>query len=269
MAYVASPLNLPLNRAIAVSLVLHILGVAALHFHFPPLFPQKQQKAMQVRLVAPVIASLPKAKPKKPVPPVRTQQSAAPKEAPKPKPVPKKPKKEAVKVVKKDPPKPPKKIVKKEDKTNEIKKRPEKLDKTPDKKPVLNDKKAKMVETKKAKEIDFAAALDFVNKLESSTPAKAATPIPGATDGEISQMREHINRFWSRPPGMFERGLSAEVNISLTPDGELDQVTIRRGSGNAAYDRSLLRAIKKAVPYPISLGRYEALKELELLFKEE
>lgn len=259
--------TLDFNRAMLLSLGLHVLGFALLTFHFPDLAKPAQQ-AVKVKLVQATASPKPAEQntKKEVVPPQRTQQSAAPKTPPKPKPKPKPVPKKSTKLVASEPlkPLPKKEEAKKEDTPAP---RPEKLDKTPDKKNVVNDKSAEMVETKKLKE-DFLAALSFVDEIKASQPAEKPTQqvdISNPSEGEVLAIQEHVRANWSQPPAYGEER-SASYRVLLNPDGTIKSARLTQGSGSEAYDQSLERAIYKSEPFPIPQGRYEAFKELELHF---
>jgi len=228
--------------------------------------------AIQVRLVGvpqPRAAAKPQQKPE----PVRTQDSAAPKEPPPE--VKNLPPSEAKtkllaeqKPVEKDKPNP-----------IEAQKRPPVLDKTPrEKKVVKNDLTAKVVKNPE----DFLAALDFVDKLDQAVPSPTR-PAPAPADkkpagdgpqlqlnlseqGAVDAIRAKINENWTVTSDDV-RGLSLSVYLSLSADGNITKMQIGRGSGNPAFDRSLLRAVAKSVPLPIPADKYEKLRELELNFE--
>jgi len=63
-------------------------------------------------------------------------------------------------------------------------------------------------------------------------------------------IKEKVQRSWIRPSGGSER-LSCVVNVRLIPGGEVVDVKIIRGSGNAAFDRSVEAAVFKASPLPV------------------
>lgn len=46
----------------------------------------------------------------------------------------------------------------------------------------------------------------------------------------------------------------AEFMVSLLPGGELENVTMRKSSGNAAYDAAIERAIRQAQPFVVPTG---------------
>ena len=194
-----------MRRGIILSLMLHLGAFFVVWVNVPDLFPEPEVKPIKIRMVsAPDVKKTTKKEVKK----VKTQQSAAPKKAPEPK------KKE----VKQTKPKNPTKVVKAEPKKTEPKKappepkpekpkqeevkkaenkpRPEKLDKTPDKKNVIKDKSE---DAKTVEKDDFLAALDFVDDLEDKQSALTqgakkteATTLDLAAQAELAKLKEHI-----------------------------------------------------------------------------
>jgi len=63
-------------------------------------------------------------------------------------------------------------------------------------------------------------------------------------------IKEKVQRNWIRPSGNTA-GLSCVVNVRLIPGGEVVDVKIVRGCGNAAFDRSVEAAVFKASPLPV------------------
>lgn len=231
--------------------------------------------AMQVRLVGvPQPSTLP-TKPKE-VEEVRTQDSAAPKEPPpETKNIP--PSEAKAKMLTKV------EEQKTEDKPQqEAKKRPPVLDKTPrEKKVVKNDPKAKVVKNPE----DFLATLEFIDKLE--TQQLAPKPVPNAkpTDdkagegpqiqlnladaGAVDAIRSHIMQYWTSIPGQDIRGLQVVVRVSTDADGNLTYAPrVITSSGNQAFDDSLVRAVRKAVPLPIPRDD-ERFKVIDFTFAPE
>ncbi|TCK17381.1 cell division and transport-associated protein TolA [Thiogranum longum] len=63
-------------------------------------------------------------------------------------------------------------------------------------------------------------------------------------------IKEKVQRSWIRPSA-GSSSLSCVVNVRLIPGGEVVDVKIVRGSGNAAFDRSVEAAVFKASPLPV------------------
>jgi colicin import membrane protein len=228
--------------------------------------------AIQVHLVGvpqPNAAPKPVQKPEE----VRTQDSAAPYEAPK--------------VIKNMPEqtatskftvKPETKVEKLPPNPMEAQKRPPVLDKTTrDKKVVKNDLKAKVVQNPE----DFLKALQYIDKLKTAAPSSTAPAVEAknkpagegpqiqlnlSDQGEADAIRKHIESFWLKPPGVMTDQLEATFLVDVDSAGNLTNVRLTSSSGNAAYDATIERAIRRAQPLPIPEGKYDKFKQLELHF---
>jgi colicin import membrane protein len=99
----------------------------------------------------------------------------------------------------------------------------------------------------------------------SPTPAEPAGSPPAAPEsaelqpeavspGEVSKhsalIRTRVERVWSIPPGS-PSNLVCILKIELLPSGEVHTVRVAQSSGDAAFDRSALTAVKKAAPFPM------------------
>lgn len=83
-------------------------------------------------------------------------------------------------------------------------------------------------------------------------------------------IRQRVERNWVRPAG-WSRGMECIVRVRLVPTGEVISATVIRGSGNAAFDRSVENAVYKAAPLPLPEDKtlFEHFRELELRFRPE
>ncbi len=70
------------------------------------------------------------------------------------------------------------------------------------------------------------------------------------TNDIVSQIQAKIYEAWRYPPSARPE-MEVIVRISLVPTGEVIQVTLEKGSGNQALDRSVLAAVKRAQPLPV------------------
>jgi TonB family protein len=87
-------------------------------------------------------------------------------------------------------------------------------------------------------------------------PAQAAsTAAAGAAElratAEQKGLFDRVRSRWLLPPDM-PADLSCEVLIELDPDGKLISVRIGRSSGNRHFDDSVVRAIYKSNPLPVT-----------------
>ena len=71
----------------------------------------------------------------------------------------------------------------------------------------------------------------------------------------VAQIARRIEQNWSRPPSA-RKGMKCELQIQLVPTGEVINVSVIKGSGNGAFDRSAEQAVKK-------VGRFDELKQVE------
>jgi TonB family protein len=94
----------------------------------------------------------------------------------------------------------------------------------------------------------------------TATPqAKPAAPM--AEDGEADAEQfatsrekgifDRVQSRWLLPPGI-SRGLSCDVRITLSANGEVVNTEIVRKSGNNVFDDSVIRAIYKSSPMPVN-----------------
>ncbi|WP_439135521.1 cell envelope integrity protein TolA [Pseudomaricurvus sp.] len=70
----------------------------------------------------------------------------------------------------------------------------------------------------------------------------------------VAIMAQRIEQNWSRPPSA-RKGMKCELQIQLVPTGEVVNVVVLNGSGNAAFDRSAVAAVKK-------VGRFDELQKV-------
>jgi TonB family protein len=67
-------------------------------------------------------------------------------------------------------------------------------------------------------------------------------------------VQQKVKDSWTFPGGSND--LSADVEFSIGADGTLNGVKIAKSSGDAAFDDSVMRAIKRAAPFPPPPDRY-------------
>lgn len=70
------------------------------------------------------------------------------------------------------------------------------------------------------------------------------------TNDIVAQIQAKIYETWRYPPSA-RPDMTVMVKIQLVPTGEVVNVTISRGSGNQAVDRSVIAAVKRAQPLPV------------------
>lgn len=274
-----------MRRGLIISLFLHMVVFFFVFVNITDvLFPKPQVKAIQIKLVTAknVKKTTKKEEPKK----VKTQQSTAPsappkpkkKEKPKPQPKPNKPtvvqkqpekkvsEKKVAQSVKPEPKQP--EPQKQEPKVADVP-RPPKLDKSKDKKNLIKDD-APQKDATKPVEDDFMKALSFLEELEADQNAMfegeetdEPTTLNLAEQADLALIKKHIERNWYKTPGTTGEQ-PVHYRIKLNRDGTLADMKMIQSSGKRSFDKSLERAIRKSVPFPISAEKYDLFKEIDL-----
>ena len=105
------------------------------------------------------------------------------------------------------------------------------------------------------KEADSKAAAEKAAADKAASDKAAATRAAAARDNQ-----RYINGIYAKvygriavPPDL-QGSPVAEFEVSLLPGGELENVTMRRSSGNAAYDGIIERAIRQSQPFVVPSG---------------
>jgi colicin import membrane protein len=87
----------------------------------------------------------------------------------------------------------------------------------------------------------------------------------------VSQIQRDIIHNWSRPPSA-RNGMQALLKVYLVPTGEVVNVVVVQSSGNDAFDRSAVQAVRKAQQFevPPDAREFERnFREFSVLFKPE
>ncbi|MFQ5427595.1 MAG: cell envelope integrity protein TolA [Thermodesulfobacteriota bacterium] len=66
----------------------------------------------------------------------------------------------------------------------------------------------------------------------------------------FSQIRDKVQHNWIVPESFDDEKVSVIVSIRIGRDGKLITSWVEKGSGNRHFDDSLLKAVKKASPFP-------------------
>lgn len=88
-----------------------------------------------------------------------------------------------------------------------------------------------------------------------------------------TSVKQTVEDHWSRPPSA-RNGMEALLEIQLIPNGKVIQVNLIKSSGNSAFDRSAILAVKKAHQFhklselPIRVFD-QYYRKFRLLFKPE
>ena len=96
------------------------------------------------------------------------------------------------------------------------------------------------------------------------------------TDDEKSMayaylIKQEIVQKWSRPPSA-RNGMQSILRVFLIPTGEVIDVKVEESSGNDAFDRSAVQAVRKAERFvvPTDTLRFERdFREFTVLFRPE
>jgi len=107
---------------------------------------------------------------------------------------------------------------------------------------------------------------DAQRKIAEQAAAAQAKP----RNEYIERIRAKIKRFIVLPPNM-QGNPEGEFSVVLLPGGEVLDVKTRRGSGVAAYDDAVERAIRKAQPLPLppDPALFKDFRELNLKFRPQ
>ena len=87
----------------------------------------------------------------------------------------------------------------------------------------------------------------------------------------VAQIQREIIQNWSRPPSA-RNGMETLLRVHLVPTGEIVDVKIIEGSGNDAFDRSAILAVRKSERFvvPADTLRFERdFREFTVLFKPD
>ncbi|MCX7635370.1 MAG: TonB C-terminal domain-containing protein [Syntrophales bacterium] len=102
------------------------------------------------------------------------------------------------------------------------------------------------------------AAVERMRKHVTSLPTTPTVGGSQATTGDDNRMAAYYAAVWSRIKGAWTlpKGIvtgkmgEAIVHARIMRDGSLADVTLEKRSGNATFDASALRAVRKAAPLP-------------------
>lgn len=105
-----------------------------------------------------------------------------------------------------------------------------------------------------------------------TTPPPSGNPAVAAatTQAYARRIKERIERSWYRPGGVAHE-LSCVVEVETNAAGEVTSARVVRASGNAAFDRSALMAVRRASPLevPTEPELYQSFQRFTMTFKPE
>ncbi|MBI5141551.1 MAG: TonB C-terminal domain-containing protein [Nitrospirae bacterium] len=111
------------------------------------------------------------------------------------------------------------------------------------------DRLARIQQLEKRRKLRESALAE--KQIETPRPAAPAASVVSAEEMAVYEgiITNRVRQRWVFT-GKGAEGLSAEVLIALDRNGSVRTQKITRGSGNVEFDRSVLRAIAKASPFP-------------------
>lgn len=117
-----------------------------------------------------------------------------------------------------------------------------------------------------------SAFADAINEalMQEENARKAVTDDEKAM-AYVSQIRREIIQKWSRPPSA-RNGMETLLRVRLIPTGEVIDVKVEDSSGNDAFDRSAIQAVRKAERFvvPRDALRFERdFRSFTVLFRPE
>lgn len=101
-----------------------------------------------------------------------------------------------------------------------------------------------------------------------SEAQQAAEPVQEAQTDWAVLIVAAVNQHWTVPPGTSP-ALKATVSMALSPAGDVQSVEITAGSGVAAFDDSLLKAINKASPLPLPGNAEAFVSNVDICFSPD
>ena len=110
-------------------------------------------------------------------------------------------------------------------------------------------RKKKAEADRKAKETADRAAAE--KALQDSLLEEERQTLVGQEISRFAaKIKREVERVWNRPSDSGG-GLSCVVGVKLLPSGKVVDVNVVQGSGNIAFDRSVVVAVYKADPLPV------------------
>ncbi|MRI35312.1 hypothetical protein EOPP23_20345 [Endozoicomonas sp. OPT23] len=118
-------------------------------------------------------------------------------------------------------------------------------------KKLAEDKRRKQQEAQKHKDQERLRAAQEQKARESALLAAAEQEEKDLSQADYytGVLRGLVAQQWNRPPSA-RNNMLAVVQLKLSPFGDLLSVRLVTGSGDEAYDRSVIQAVKLAAPFP-------------------
>jgi colicin import membrane protein len=142
------------------------------------------------------------------------------------------------------------------------------------------DRQARLEQERKAKEKQQALQAEIARQeaelqkqLEADRHARQAEARRQASLSEINKYRslikEEVTRHWNIPATAHD-DLLCEVKVRLIPSGDVVEVKVIKSSGDAAFDRSVEKAVYRAAPLsvpPVESGLFDEFREVVFQFE--
>ncbi len=136
------------------------------------------------------------------------------------------------------------------------------------------EQERKEEERKKAIQAEIARQeAELQKQLEADRLARQAEARRQANLSEINKYRslikEEVTRHWNIPATAHD-DLLCEVKVRLIPSGDVVDVQIIKSSGDAAFDRSVEKAVYRAAPLsvpPVESGLFDEFREVVFQFE--
>jgi colicin import membrane protein len=88
---------------------------------------------------------------------------------------------------------------------------------------------------------------------ETTSPpgaAPAGSELNDRMQAYYAAVWSRIKSQWALPPSLISSDLEAVMDVKITRDGTVQEVGFEKRSGNAYFDQSAMKAIRKASPFP-------------------
>lgn len=122
-------------------------------------------------------------------------------------------------------------------------------------------------------ELAAVARADLARAVEEEADTQATATADEMAASYAALIQQTVVNYWSRPPSA-RNGMEALLAIQLIPTGEVVSVSVLKGSGNTAFDRSAINAVEKAGSFPelqnLPSREFEkSFRRFRLLFRPE
>ncbi len=107
----------------------------------------------------------------------------------------------------------------------------------------------KKEEARKARELDQRLQQEFERALAEEEGMLLDEEYAVEAQSYTAKFRQRVENNWTRPPSA-RTGMRCLLAIQLVPTGRIVSVSIKESSGNTAFDRSAVQAVKKVETFP-------------------